>query len=487
MYKPIFPILLMVLFVTACSGNEPNLSTLVESPGSQINMGTVMPFISSTSPVLIPTQTVIRTATATNVPTRVFDRAQVTTRTPVAPAQCPSLDPDDPAPIPDLIGFLKTDDPDPQVFEAMILSILNAGQLNQLASAFPIDREDITGDGISEVIIQFSHWPISRLLVFGCIRSSWKTLLVEGDMRPPFVVAMQDMNLDGVKELVIHHYTCDYCSGVRILEWDGQEFQSLIRTWTADTSMIEFFIPDMAELDGFADVTIKDIDHNGTYELILSGGAPSYMHAGIGGDGPWRTQSIVFMWDGQYFRFHSQKFDPPNFRFEAVQDGDASSGRGNYNEALASYQEAIFSEKLKSWDHDIWRGMAIESETNVYPDINKMPFNQTEYDQLSAYARYRIMLLHLVQGHDGDAAVVYKTLQTKYPEDNAGYPYVELATMFWDEYQLTKSLTASCAKVIDQVSLHSELLVPLGDPGNQGLFGIGVYHPIYVCPFKDAE
>ncbi len=46
-----------------------------------------------------------------------------------------------------------------------------------------------------------------------------------------------------------------------------------------------------------------------------------------------------------------------------------------------------------------------ETNSNMpQPDPN-------EYPNLAAYARYRIMLLYLLQGWDSDAQVIYETLQ----------------------------------------------------------------------------
>ncbi len=71
--------------------------------------------------------------------------------------------------------------------------------------------------------------------------------------------------------------------------------------------------------------------------------------------------------------------------------------------------------------------------------------DSTEYPRLAAYAYYRIMLLHVMQGHESDAGTVYKTLQEKFSDDLYGKPYVEMATAFWDAYQSTHNMSGCAA------------------------------------------
>jgi len=106
-----------------------------------------------------------------------------------------------------------------------------------------------------------------------------------------------------------------------------------------------------------------------------------------------------------------------------------------------------------------------------------------EYDQLSAYARYRIMIIYLNKGWDGDAKTIYQTLQEKYPKENPGYPYVEMATEFWNEYQLSHDVASACNKAITYATDHKEILEPLG---SHGLWDKN-YTPDSICPFQKSD
>lgn len=468
---------------------SPSLPTSTASPS----------FTHTASPTKRPTLTpsAIPSATPSPTLTATFDERSIVTRTPASPARCP-LDSQDAA-IPNPNELPE----DQQEFEKTILAVLNAGGTKRLVEKFAgsysaqgLAYQDLTGDGMPELII-VSRYFWGNLYVFGCYEQQYKTLLVEkvAYEQAPTIVAINDMNLDGVNDLAIEQSICNNgCTGARVYEWDGQQFQSLVRDWGIHPDVFHGIHPDinlldysdMAQLLSHSSASVTDIDDNGTHELVLAGGTPSYLGALTGGEGPWREQTIVYMWDGHYFVWHSQKYIPPVFRFEAIQDGDTASVRGDYEAALASYQDAIFSDTLKSWSREVWDQLVqqtIEQEQRVgYPDVSTMPFNPTEYAQLAAYARYRIMLLHIVRGGESDARTVHETLIKKFPEGSQGYPYVEMATRFWMEYQSSHNVEQACERAVAYAQAHQEMLAPLGggDHGSWNEF----YKPASVCPFK---
>jgi len=190
----------------------------------------------------------------------------------------------------------------------------------------------------------------------------------------PDILATQDINKDGVNELIVDLLTCHYCTGILVYEWNGQSFKSLVRDWYIDDQANKLAYFEVANLDGYTKASIKDIDNNGTYELILDGGIPSYFGAMTGHEGPWRGQKVAYMWDGHYYVWYSQEYSPPNFRFEAIQDGDIQTERGKFESAISSYQAAIFDDELKSWTQDAWKELLRQNEeaqSSAYPDVKK--------------------------------------------------------------------------------------------------------------------
>ena len=179
----------------------------------------------------------------------------------------------------------------------------------------------------------------------------------------------------------------------------------------------------------------EDIDNDFRNELILDSGVPIWetYWAGL----PWRNKRTYYKWNGQNYVPYKIEFAQPEFRFQAIQDGDLAFSQNEYGKALSLYQEAIFNVKLKGYSPEIRDNLRAQwdSSYGTTPTPTPYPIPLDEYPKLSAYAYYRIMLLHLVQNHESDAATVYNTLQHKFSNDSYGHPYVEMATAFWNAYQ----------------------------------------------------
>lgn len=452
---------------------------------NQIVKPTFFPVSATFTPVpatstLTITKTVIPTSTRISTPTSNFQNIPQVIFTPASSAICP---PNNSSEI-EIPTELPLD-------ESTIINILNSGGVEQLVRFLSQGNdvnfryEDLTNDGVRELIVR--NWNEGYLSVYGCENGKYENLLtldnfvdfVEFSLR---ITAIQDLNHNGVKELVVGMIASHCCTGIMAYEWNGASFKSLVKTWEVGYTSGKLEYIDMAELSGIAQAGVADIDGNGIYELILEGGRPSYTGGWTGIDGPWRGEKLIYMWNGENYVWYSQVYDSPNFRFEAIQDGDRETERGNYALALKFYQSAIFDDKLKSWTQEVWRDLSQNQDPQnlSYPDIEKMPFNQSEYDQLSAYARYRIMLLYLKQGWMSDAKTIYETLMEEYPQGNSGYAYVELATEFWNEFQSSNNLISSCTKAIIYATNNSEILEPLG---SHGLFD-RFYSPEDICPFQ---
>ena len=489
--KKVFFVALFAITLIGCSSVQPQSvptnfpKNTLGTPKAVLETDTVTSTVSPTHPIRTPTPSETLTPTLESVPTSNFDKIKFTIFTPAPPAICPQKSQTD-------IEISTALPQDEVSYQSGILKILNQGGIHQLLTYLKKNNSDdynyvdLTNDGVDELILRT---PLSdgNVNVFGCQNGSYVKLLSVTRVYDygPGILAVKDVNKDGVNELVLDLLTCHYCSGILVYEWNGQGFENLVRNWYIDDQTNKLAHYDIAELGGYTFTSINDIDNNGTYELILDGGIPSYLSAQSGYEGPWRGQKVIYMWDGHYYVWYSQKYSSPNFRFEAVQDGDTEAAQGDYDAAISSYQAAIFNDKLKSWTSDVWQDLIHQNEqaqSLAYPDITKMPFNQTEYDQLSAYARYRIMIIYLKQGWDSDAQVIYQTLQEKYAQENPGHPYVEMATEFWNEYQISSDLASACDKTIAYVTNHQEILEPLG---SHGLWD-NSYSPYSICPFQKS-
>jgi hypothetical protein len=458
----------------------PSTSTPIDWSGEE----------SSRSFLNLPTMQAELTIQA-NIPT--FDPSTVITFTPSPPGLCPDEDHSLALNIQDVLN-----EPLPLVdVEKTVLDFLNAGGAPNIVigSFFPdlsktnsqlYFYQDVTGDNVSELAISYGGY----LSIFQCKSKMYTTALklynpVGFDQI--YIRAVTDMNLDGIPEIVLNTTTCNSpCTEVRIIEWDGNQFRTMLREQYLD------FMYDAAQLEG-GKVSVHDVDGNGNIEVILTGGIPTQLSA-LSTGFPYREETKIYSWNGMFYVQVFQGYSPPEYRFQAVQDGDRASLAGEYDQALDYYQQVIFSDKLEWWSIER-RKFLLATEYSYFPDKTSTPPapDPGEYYNLAAYARYRIMLLHIVRGWLSEAQIVYDTLQKKFPDGNAGHAYSEMSTAFWEEYQDSQNIGMACNKAIKYAEAHqSEILVYLGniryswDVDESIYFGVQslIYEPQDICPFK---
>lgn len=329
---------------------------------------------------------------------------------------------------------------------------------------------DLSNDTISEFIFQ-DYSIVNGISIFTCESGKYKLFSALKEY-PMDVRSIEDLNRNGIPELIISGGFCSGsgCVELGIYEWNGNTYRDL-----SDNNIW---------ISGPKSVEIKHYILDGVKDIILTGEYPGSCCMDM--TTPWRYKTIVYSWNGNTYSEAYIYFDKAQYRFQAVQDADREAIYGNYSTALAYYQEAISSTKLEWWS----KGRK-DYEVKVFYDSYKLvtptplPYpeeDKTEYPRLSAYAYYRIMLLHLVQGYEYDAGTVYSTLQEKFGSDPYARPYVEMATAFWNAYQSRQRMYDGCAAAIQYAVEHPEILTPLGSDyhGAQS----HTYVPADVCPFR---
>jgi hypothetical protein len=472
MQKLRWELLLLVVLVVACS-TTPTLRTTPESSALPAHTPLVTKAVT-----LQATQTPVRIQTLSVSATQTVN-ASVTPIPIVHSNECPMERPE-------LELDLEIDGGLPQ-FRKTALNFLNeGGPIQKVADAVSsFHRElyvgDMTGDGVPEIGIADT-----ALEILGCVDGTYQSLLIPplGFMLPAKIFAVTDMDLNSMPEVVFYHAdSCmmtGRCSEAMIYEWDGNEFQNKVGN--------EY---DSISMDGPFILRIDDIDNNATLELLTIGGIGTGDTYQFGL--PWREQTNTYMWNSDRFSLYRKQFAPPQYLFQAVQDADQAMLWQEYDEALELYQSAIFDETLESWsvERSLYeQGLAymryeaptVTPAPTPRPDIN-------EYAQLAVYARYRIMLLHILRGWTSDAKVVYDSLQDKFLAGKPGHIYAEISRLFWTEYEKSKSVEAACNKTIVYVTEHEdEALSYIGDYNGQvngGYHGLQSYRyqPEDICPF----
>lgn len=346
----------------------------------------------------------------------------------------------------------------------------------------PIFEGDLTGDAVPELGV-FD----SGLAILGCVNARYEVLLTAG-AQFPFrrieIASTLDLNLNSVPDLVVYIPdacgSTERCSEAFIYEWDGQTFQNMVQN--------DFY--GTISMWGAFRVEVKDVDGNGTQELTTQGGIPPWP---VNIEGwPWRVQTDTYMWNGAAFGLAYTEFEPPQYRFQAVQDGDRAMLRGDDAQALNFYQQAIHNNALEWWSPE---RRAYEQAANDMLFSTPIPLlvptpDPAEYSHLAAYARYRMLLLYVQQNKPTATQQTYQLLQTDFPAGQPGHPYAELAVAFWVEYQTTANLAQACAKAIEYATDHqADLLRYLGN--SAGIYYYGRqsldYTPADMCPLPLAH
>lgn len=365
-----------------------------------------------------------------------------------------------------------------------ILTYLNSGgSLTQLLIALGPEQDatwgsiiDLTGDHLSEVIFR----GLGGYDVLGCQDGMYQDIFTFVGGSGADLEGTPDLNNNGIPELLLYDISHYGSAELYIFEWDGREFRSLIDVGGVNS----VFATSPGKIidingDGFNEFVIMDDVHE---TVSWPFGVGTYVNT----QRPLRNQITTLGWNGQHFVDLTPGNDiPPQYRFQAIQDGDEQVRFGNYTVALSFYQAAIFDDRLEWWsperrDYEIHSYMSqFDATPTVYPTPTP---DRTEYSRLAAYAYYRIMLLHFVHGHESDAGTVYKTMQQKFGDNPYGHPYLEMATAFWEAFQSTQSMYDGCAVAIQYATEHPEILVPLGSDYHGGYSH--TYEPADVCPFR---
>jgi hypothetical protein len=414
------------------------------------------------------------------------------TFTPASSAQCPIITSNS---APDITAWYLPEDP--HALQAQLaLDFLNSGgNPEMVVNAFvknyrsgiplPATQRDITGDGVSELLITDDN----QVMVFGCDHGKYQLLLEvswgESFTRYIRFIIPGDMNLNGIPEVVIDEQSghMNFTHSVTIYEWDGHQLTSIIQ----GEQYAEGKYFETAYMDGVTTINVQDMDGNQALELILNGSEPLHDTYDYTAGFPWREETHIFSWNGSLFTLYRVVFSPPDYRFQVVQDGDRASLIGEYTRALELYQDAILSDTLEWWSDNRWSYEVRRLSNIETPDPTPTP-DSYEYPNLAAYAYYRILLLQTLNGDLPEAQTTLKTMTDKFSKDEAGYAYTELATVFWNEFQISSNIQQACSKAIEYADIHpSEILSYLGNGDYAGTY-FGYQSLVYtskdICPFR---
>ncbi len=499
--KPIAQFILLTALLAACATPPADIPAASPGPSSQTATPTTTLAPKDTSTALsasltpdtsTPDTPTPGTPTITPLPTiptftPTFDVQTIVTATPAPMAECPK---ENPELLPDFPYCDATGCSGGPYRDATLNYLNSGGTLDKLESKKWENIIDLTGDKQREIaFVNFG-----KLFIFGCINNHYKILgefsSTQGNLD---LHNIEDINGNGIPELLFSNYERRAFRSIRIIEWNGSEFKPLIKNEFVNSSGNLFSFDWLGGT--ILDYEIKDTNENGTKEIIATRKIPvdpGDLSLGL----PWREEVITLKWNGENYVIAHIEYSPPNYRFQSIQDADNAVLIQSYETAFKLYQQAISSENLDWWSQDRQR---YESKTTLadwfqnafaqslitatpYPTLPAVSPDPTEYPRLAAYAYYRMIILHTFLGEMDSAQVKYATLQEKFPADSPGHPYVEMATDFWNAYQSSGLMYDACAAAIAYADAHPEILIPLGSDyhGAQS----HTYTPADVCPFR---
>jgi hypothetical protein len=420
--------------------------------------------------IFVPSQT--PTLTPTITPTFDFSRFQTNTLAPAA--RCPQVQPGA-APTPDFY------DPENFYVDANdVLLYLNTYGPESLIAFFQKAEgpywdsyiqgyADYTNDGVRELAFGWGNF-----YIFSCQDGKYVLLYMmepDGYLSSPDIIRILDANRNGTSELsLLTGFATQGGHGYKVVEWDGSQFRTVLdEIWVYFTGQFGS----------------EDIDRDGYSEYVVYPGigAMTSYHDTI----PWREEKIYFRWNGKEFVEYKYVFTSPEYRFQAVQDGDRALVYGEIDRALNFYRQVIYNLQLGWWSYErelyfyevYWATWSNNAPTPIPPTPDP-----GEYDNLAAYARFKLMVTYASRGWHADAKIIFDNIQRRYPEDKVGYHYAELASIFWNEYEPSRSIAAGCQAANVFASSHEkEILYYIQGAGRYASNRINyVDEPEYICP-----
>jgi hypothetical protein len=323
-----------------------------------------------------------------------------------------------------------------------------ASQFSLNSSKAGIVRQDLTGDSLEDLTVVLyaageGPQPAGSLLIFHCDKDHYQLAYSSApgqNLGPPMLISIQDLNADGVAELLFTRETCGAHTcfkQVEVLRWDRSRFANIFEGRSDD-------MPSPS-------IAIVGPVSNGTYHIEITA-------QGIGsvGAGPFRQFTRIWSWSTQQSRFvvEGEQLTPPTFRIHMLHDADDAASAGNLEAALVMYQRVREDGSLDDW---------IKGEAG--------------HSELAAFAIYRQITIDVSLGRVQEAEEAMQSLQEGNPDGSPGYGMRLLAEAYWQAYTETQDPQAACASAQRFAEQHpTEVLEPL-----QYGYANRTYTPADVC------
>jgi hypothetical protein len=199
-------------------------------------------------------------------------------------------------------------------------------------------------------------------------------------------------------------------------------------------------------------ITFTDLDADGAMEITMRGGT-----SGSAGAGMQRQRIFVYKWQGNQYVLAEERRVESAFALFRVVDAQEALHKGDLARALDLARQVVASPREGNL-----RGM--------------LDFAADEEARIVSYAALQAMYVHATRGEPERMAFYLDEIKRRYTR--LSNPYVEIAQLFFDQYQITGNATTACAAA--QVAIRNwSTDAWLLRPGTRSSEGV---NPAELCP-----
>jgi hypothetical protein len=269
--------------------------------------------------------------------------------------------------------------------------LADVGQL-----ATPSVQLDIDGDLLEDLVFATLDQQSGSVQVFRCSGEGYELAYLSVPLPAPAGVSIhsvQDLNGDPISDLLISREQCGAHTCTAVVEaliWHAGRLEN---RFVGDTSDLPSPTLDLARLSD------QRVEIRITATGIASVGA-----------GPYRQHVRIWTWDEDQIAFTASVEETldSNFRIHRLHDADDAAAAGNFDAALAYYQQVIDDPELDDW---------LDGEAG--------------HAALAAYARFRRLTTILELGDLDSAEQALAVLLQEHPQGTDGHGFAALGEQFW--------------------------------------------------------
>lgn len=316
-----------------------------------------------------------------------------------------------------------------------VLHQWNPASADPAAPKNTVAEADLTGDGQLELVVALVEpgappgpaGPKGLVLAIHDEAGRYRpipipTSTTTGPAGGPYLQQIADVNADRAAEVLTISKVCGASTCAiypAVAMWAGGSYRLI----TA---------PDL-NMAG-ADVKLDDRDGDGRLELVLSGGL-----IGSAGAGVQRGRTEIYRFVGGRYELAETITEPTTSRYLVIVDANAAFDRKDFRGAAPLYQRAATDDALS----------------------DQRPSGGNPGPGLRAFARFRLLLINVIDGKDDDARAILEQMQSL----DSATPYPAAAQVFWHIYGQTGSEDAACAQFTESARRQPTLLEPLNGWG----------------------